>query len=213
MTRWILRQEGVQMFERYIDWALSQRSGAKNKGKGKTAATATTTSSRTPIGSTSTTTTSTAASHTPTPPTTSLKEPQPVLLPKFPTSPNKSITLIQSQHRVPLFGTHLKEYLDLLQRAKSKKPATSYPLPFHGVDVYHSFKFGLESVDDTSDKKDVVKASPLGGGQFDTIVVYTGDEAETTGLTGTRLGRIHVIFRIPERFNIPGLGLYNSPSH
>ncbi|KAF9025714.1 hypothetical protein BDZ89DRAFT_953570 [Hymenopellis radicata] len=159
MTRWILRQEGVQMFERQLPPPLP-------------------TSSRTPISSTSTTT------HTPTPPTTSLKEPQPILLPKFPTSPNKSITLIQSQHRVPLFGAHLKEYLDLLQRAKSKKPATSYPLPFHGVDVYHSFKFSLESVDDTSDEKDVVKASPLGGGRFDTVVVYTGDEAETTGLTG-----------------------------
>ncbi|KAF9015790.1 hypothetical protein BDZ89DRAFT_962459 [Hymenopellis radicata] len=171
MTHWILRQEGVHMFGRYVDWALAQRAPPPP--------------SPTPLS-----TSKPAAGQTPptsksqSKPTPQLKDPQTILLPKFPTSPNKSISLIEKHHRVPLFGDHLKEYINLLRESVIKKPAATFPLPFQGVDVYHSFKFSLESVDDNSDDRDTVKASPLSGGRFDTVVVYTGDKAETTGLTG-----------------------------
>lgn len=62
--------------------------------------------------------------------------------------------------------------------------AMTRDLPFQCLDVYHSFKFLPEQLEEGVEVKDVVKASPLNGGRFDTVVVITGDSAKGVGLTG-----------------------------
>ncbi|KAF9035434.1 hypothetical protein BDP27DRAFT_1435761 [Rhodocollybia butyracea] len=81
-------------------------------------------------------------------------------------------------------------------------------LPFQHLDVYHSFKFMPEQLEEGVEVKDVVKALPLNGGRFDTVVVITGDVAEGVGLAGTRIGHIKVIFRLPSALQI--IGSYKS---
>ena len=61
-------------------------------------------------------------------------------------------------------------------------------LPFKQVDVYNMFRFHPEGLQDTEEENDIVKALPITAenkdGQFDTVVVIVGDEAESTGLAG-----------------------------
>ncbi|KAJ3816175.1 hypothetical protein F5880DRAFT_1494547, partial [Lentinula raphanica] len=85
-------------------------------------------------------------------------------------------------------------------------------LPFNALDVYYSFKFSPETLDDDINIKDVVKASPLQGGRFDTVVVLTGDSAETTSFSGTRIGRVKVLFRLPSQLALIGTHKSFAPS-
>lgn len=63
--------------------------------------------------------------------------------------------------------------------------ASSQPLPFHQLDIFHTFKFSRDILEEGGpEQKDVVKASPVGGGRFDTVVVLTADAAESVGLAG-----------------------------
>ncbi|KAJ3728260.1 hypothetical protein C8R42DRAFT_571707 [Lentinula raphanica] len=113
-----------------------------------------------------------------------------------------------------------QQRLQLLQKAEHSIPVStqrstttlflSQPLPFRHLDVYYSFKFSPETLDDDSSIKDVVKATPLKGGRFDTVVILTGDSAETASFTGTRIGRVKVIFRLPSQLTL--IGTYKSPS-
>lgn len=111
-----------------------------------------------------------------------------ILLPKVPTSPNKSISSIQTSHRVPCFSQHLKAYLEMLKPNSTRADvlyASSQPLPFHQLDIFHTFKFSRDILEEGGpEQKDVVKASPIGGGRFDTVVVLTADTAESVGLAG-----------------------------
>lgn len=111
-----------------------------------------------------------------------------ILLPKVPTSPNKSISSIQTSHHVPSFAQHLKAYLEMLKPNSTRADvlyASSQPLPFQQLDVFHTFKFARELLEEGGpEQRDVVKASPTGGGRFDTVVVLTADTAESVGLTG-----------------------------
>lgn len=156
MTRWLSRQENINTFERELSWVVQQQSIAKTNSSPAQAA-----------------------------PTVSQPH---ILLPKVPTSPHKSISSIRQSHRVPGFSDHLKAYLEMLKpnatRADLRYAATQ-PLPFHQLDIYHSFKFHRELLEEGgAEQRDVVKASPLSGGRFDTVVVLTADTAETVGLTG-----------------------------
>lgn len=63
--------------------------------------------------------------------------------------------------------------------------ASSQSLPFQQVDVFHTFKFSRQLLEEGGpEQRDVVKASPNGGGRFDTVVVLTTDTAESVGLAG-----------------------------
>lgn len=160
MTQWLSRQENINSFDRELSWVLEQQSLHK------------------------------AASEPVPPPTTSLPTPPQsrILLPQVPTSPNKSLSSIQTLHHVPFFSHHLKAYLEMLKPNSTRADvlyASSQPLPFHHIDVYHSFKFSRELLEEGGpEQKDVVKASPTGGGRFDTVVVLTADSAESVGLAG-----------------------------
>lgn len=75
--------------------------------------------------------------------------------------------------------------------------ASTQQLPFQHLDTNHSFKFFCELLEEGSlEQKDVVKASPLNGGRFDTVVVLTTDTAGTVGLEG------NLVFYGPVQFMI-----------
>ncbi|KAE9398234.1 hypothetical protein BT96DRAFT_995127 [Gymnopus androsaceus JB14] len=94
-----------------------------------------------------------------------------ILLPKAPTSPNKLITSIQTTHHVPLFSQHLKAYLAMLKQDLSTRSVSGALSP--------------EWLQEGVGPKDIVKASPLNGGRFDTVVVLTSDTAESVLGLGT----------------------------
>lgn len=95
-------------------------------------------------------------------------------------------------------------------------------LPFSHIDIYHGFKFCLDSLGNDNDfdheETDSVKAKPsMGGkpGRFDTVVIMHTSDCETTGLkgefliyilchnltlpTGTRIGCLKVMFKLPSQ--------------
>ncbi|KAF9059466.1 hypothetical protein BDP27DRAFT_1431347 [Rhodocollybia butyracea] len=87
--------------------------------------------------------------------------------------------------------------------------AMTCDLPFQRLDIYHSFKFLPEQLEEGVEVKDVVKASPLNGRRFDTIaIVITDDAAEGVSLTNMRIGRVKVIFRLLATLQI--IGSYKS---
>ncbi|KAJ3727773.1 hypothetical protein C8R42DRAFT_572404 [Lentinula raphanica] len=132
---------------------------------------------------------------------------------------NKELSWILEQqqlgHGVPSFSSNLKRYLAMLNPESSRAQVEASlfkQLPFDYLDVYYSFKFSPKTLDDDYSIKDVVKATPLKGGRFDTVVVLTGDSAETTSFSGTRIGRVKVIFRLPAQLTLIGTHKIPSPS-
>ncbi|EPS92507.1 hypothetical protein FOMPIDRAFT_1137693 [Fomitopsis schrenkii] len=84
--------------------------------------------------------------------------------------------------------------------AAELEQAPSY-LPFSRLNIFHGFVFTTIPLSDSFPERDAVKARPACGDQparFDTAVVLQGDEAEATGLQGTRIGRVKIIFKLPE---------------
>ncbi|KAJ3719986.1 hypothetical protein C8R42DRAFT_554976, partial [Lentinula raphanica] len=114
---------------------------------------------------------------------------------------NKELSWILEQQRLRHF-----------QKQTDSTTVSTSQLPFDYLDVYYSFKFSPETLDDDYSIKDVVKATPLKGGRFDTVVVLTGDSAETTSFSGTRIGRVKVIFRLPAQLTLIGTHKIPSPS-
>ncbi|KAJ3964293.1 hypothetical protein EV361DRAFT_979394 [Lentinula raphanica] len=186
MTKWLSRQENVQSFNKELSWILEQQRIRHFQKL------------------------SDSPTHSPShsPATTST-----LWLPKQPTAPGKAISAIELGHAVPFFSTNLKRYLAMLTPGSSRvqvEGSSFKQLPFDHLDVYYSFKFSPETLDDERSIKDVVKATPLKGGRFDTVVVLTGDSAETTSFSGTRVGRVKVIFRLPSQLTL--IGTHKSPS-
>ncbi|KAG1781476.1 hypothetical protein EV702DRAFT_962379 [Suillus placidus] len=79
-------------------------------------------------------------------------------------------------------------------------------LPFSHINIYHGFKFCLDSlgnnIDFDHEETDSVKAKPSIRGtpeRFDTVVVMDTSDCETTGLKGTRIGCLKVIFKLPSQ--------------
>ncbi|KAF8204518.1 hypothetical protein BJ912DRAFT_1017925 [Pholiota molesta] len=70
------------------------------------------------------------------------------------------------------------------------------------VDVYNTFRFHLASINDEEPEIDAVNAIPISSkyphGRFDTVVAIVKQDAESTGLIGTRIGRVKVIFTLPK---------------
>lgn len=80
---------------------------------------------------------------------------------------------------------NLRDYVNGTEQLLAKTPIVYDPLPFQRIDVFHSFKFTREGLLDDTLEKDWVRASPVDDGRFDTVVVLTGDDAESTGLDGS----------------------------
>lgn len=97
--------------------------------------------------------------------------------------------MIDNTHHIPNFSTNLCSYLNGVEyERKVKFPQAHtehfFTLPFPGVDVWYSFRMSHEGFDSMRDERDWVKASPLAGGRFDTVVVLDGEDAEATSLIG-----------------------------
>ncbi|KIY62218.1 hypothetical protein CYLTODRAFT_183523 [Cylindrobasidium torrendii FP15055 ss-10] len=221
MTVWISRQENVKSFERYVSWAQHKKATAKAKSSARSATASTSARDSPNTASTSAqdvpttastsaqdapTTASTSARDTPTTPseprnTTSKSDIQGISLSKNPTAPNKALRLIEREHHIPAFPAHLCSWLNAIEvehaNQKQRDPLHHHVVPFSGLDTWHSFKFGLEGFDESKQERDWVKASPLDGGRFDTVIVLHQPTAQSTSLEGTRIGRVRVIFRLP----------------
>ncbi|EPS92600.1 hypothetical protein FOMPIDRAFT_1137569 [Fomitopsis schrenkii] len=113
-------------------------------------------------------------------------------------------------HHSPGLPESLAQYV---YRLKNGRPLSTSQLqdaltnmPVNRLNVFHSFKFAPASLSDDNEETDAVKATPAKGQQaarFDTVVVLQGDDAEATGLQGTRIGRVKLIFKLPSTLNDP----------
>ncbi|KAF8145351.1 hypothetical protein K438DRAFT_1630258 [Mycena galopus ATCC 62051] len=86
-------------------------------------------------------------------------------------------------------------------------------LPFTRLDVYHNFKFEPTALDPSAEPDDnnvanfqTVICRPQSADctsppRFDTVICRNNSNAESTGLTGTRIGRVKVLFRLPEKLD------------
>ncbi|EPS93195.1 hypothetical protein FOMPIDRAFT_94087 [Fomitopsis schrenkii] len=83
--------------------------------------------------------------------------------------------------------------------SQEQERVSSY-LPFSRIDTFHTLKFSTVSLSDDQLEHDMVRARPAMGSEparFDTVVVLRDDNAEATGVQGTRIGRVKVIFKLP----------------
>ncbi|KAG1732830.1 hypothetical protein EDB19DRAFT_1896693 [Suillus lakei] len=113
---------------------------------------------------------------------------------KRPAAPSQTLSNIQTKHGDSIPHTQVSNAF----------------LPFNKLDVWHSFKFSLDTLGNDVDGQkgiDLVRAQPGRGespGRFDVVMVTHMDGAESTGLHGMKVGRLRLIFRLPEI-----IGLYN----
>ncbi|KAJ7215557.1 hypothetical protein GGX14DRAFT_562771 [Mycena pura] len=136
---------------------------------------------------------------------------QAIQLAKKPQSPRQLLATIELNHSADSFTHTLKEFLN----NNSLRPTQllSATLPFSRLDVYHNFKFepspldpGAEADENNPEDLQTVTARPRSGdrtspARFDTIIARNDSTAEATGLSGTRVGRVKVLFRLPDRFD------------
>ncbi|EPS94386.1 hypothetical protein FOMPIDRAFT_1055150 [Fomitopsis schrenkii] len=199
MTKWLERREKVAMFE-----TLCARLHTRDSDADKHAGTAgtdsntdntsgnnsNTSNSRTPLSSAS----SRIRSNT-TPPQSGL------FLPKHPSASRQSIQTITNRHCAPGFAKALNQHIYSMKLGcpltiQEQEKATSY-LPFYHVDVFHTLKFSTISLSNDRAQRDVIK----------------GDDAEATGVQGVCIGRVKVMFRLPEVINAYGsLNEMNAPT-
>ncbi|TFK45605.1 hypothetical protein OE88DRAFT_1740110 [Heliocybe sulcata] len=129
-----------------------------------------------------------------------------VKIAKHPSFPRQALQDIQQRHDAPGLVRELKKYLysqlsSLPQDNDQRSGPQNSILPFSHVDVFYNIKLRPISIDDDEAPWDILKAMPgcqSRPGRFDTVVAITSEDAESTGLEGTRIGRIKAIFRLPK---------------
>jgi hypothetical protein len=117
---------------------------------------------------------------------------QRILLAKYPTRKNQDIKEIMEKHDCPGFLSDLTRFINLLNDdILTAGHLRNASLPFNSLDIYHGFRFCLDSlgndVDVGDEETDSVKAKPRSSGslpRFDTVIVMVSDECESTGLQG-----------------------------
>ncbi|KAJ3504237.1 hypothetical protein NLJ89_g8041 [Agrocybe chaxingu] len=142
---------------------------------------------------------------------------RPKTIAKYPNFPGRSLSDVQQKHHAPSFDHHLRIYLNAKSPDRlSARNLTDTALPFSKVNVYNMFHFAPSSLHDDDDEKDVIKAigssSNMPNGRFDTVVVIVSETAHATGIKGTRVGRLRVIFTLPQKFDTR-LGPRELPSY
>ena len=133
----------------------------------------------------------------PDPPGDVSMEPNPTLHPKktmismakHPTYPKSTISVIKEKHNTPDFDYYLKVYINSrLSQPLRISELDNHLLPLTKLDVYNLFRFHPTAINDGDSEGDVVKALRKSRthpkGQFDTVIVLVGDEAESTGVEG-----------------------------
>ncbi|KAJ8695792.1 hypothetical protein PTI98_005719 [Pleurotus ostreatus] len=134
-----------------------------------------------------------------------------ISLAKFPNA-SRSMDFIIQQHRSPNFTYHLRDYLNSLAPRGSRKPKSTVPdlaLPFDTLNVWHMVRMVHEGIaDDAVEEKDHIKAIPATDhpphGRFDPAIVLSTAQAESTGLPGTKIARVKVIFALPSTISAKG---------
>ncbi|KAJ8508384.1 hypothetical protein ONZ45_g9337 [Pleurotus djamor] len=133
---------------------------------------------------------------------------------------------IALRHRAPGFQQSLKIFLNdcapEVVRLRRPQDVKIKDLPFNILPTWFSYKLTRTSIadDDTEDHlKDQIRALPIGtinsgpNGRFDCVVVLTDDSAQSTGLEGTKIGRVKVIFKLPETLDLPNGLQFSPPEH
>ncbi|KAG1842956.1 hypothetical protein F4604DRAFT_1884654 [Suillus subluteus] len=121
---------------------------------------------------------------------------QRLILTKRPHQAHHHILDIIQDHNCQGFQKDLISYLNTqLPNSHLRGQLHHMDLPFSHIDIYHGFKFCLDSLENDinfdHEETDSVKAKPSIGGKpgcFDTVVVMDTSDCETTGLKGTRIG-------------------------
>ncbi|KAI0724929.1 hypothetical protein C8Q72DRAFT_889387 [Fomitopsis betulina] len=188
MTKWLERREKIAMFELLCLLLHTSDADADADEDADDDADA-----RTPSISTPT------SAPPPPPPKTGL------FLPKHPSSARQSIHAIANRHCAPGFTKALNQHVYSMKlgrplTSQEQENASSY-LPFSRIDTFHTLKFTTIPLTDNQPERDIVKARPRIGSEparFDTVVVLHDDNAEATGVQGTRIGRVKVIFKLPD---------------
>ncbi|KAI0726113.1 hypothetical protein C8Q72DRAFT_784365 [Fomitopsis betulina] len=115
----------------------------------------------------------------------------------------QSIHAIANRHCAPGFTKALNQHVYSMKlgrplTSQEQENASSY-LPFSRIDTFHTLKFTTIPLTDNQPECDVVKARPRIGSEparFDTVVVLHDDNTEATGVQGTCIGRVKVIFKL-----------------
>ncbi|KAL1672289.1 hypothetical protein EV122DRAFT_224995 [Schizophyllum commune] len=143
---------------------------------------------------------------------------------KHPDSKGRKVTTVESTHHAAGFSRRLREYLNtFVPKPLTARIAALAPLPFDRVDIFHQFKVCPIGVDDDGDGEETVKAmpgTPHSPGRSDTVLVLDRDTAQAAGFaggymmfhsfrssskyTGTRVGRVKVVFKLPRVLDIYG---------
>lgn len=119
----------------------------------------------------------------------SLTERPAICMAKRPQLPQCQISIIETLHHAPDLQYYLKKYLNTFMRpALSARNLASTPLPITTLNVYTSFRFRRECLEDGMEDANIVKAAPatkdLPQGRFDTVILLNTDTAESTALAG-----------------------------
>ncbi|KAH9914851.1 uncharacterized protein B0H18DRAFT_886508, partial [Fomitopsis serialis] len=102
-------------------------------------------------------------------------------------------------------SNHRDEFLQMVRYISRREKVTLYEV-FQNecrADEQHEHVIALH---DGKVDVDVVKAAPSTGRQgrksrFDTVVVLENEQAESTGVLGTCIGRVKVIFKLPNKLS------------
>lgn len=137
-----------------------------------------------------------------------------ITMAKYPPLKNRPLHAIERAHFAPGFSDALKFFINRHEISMlSKNDLRLRSLPFETLDVWTQFKLTLG--DDTA-KMDMVKAVPRSKdchqSRFDTVVVLNSNDAESASMKGCRIGRVRVIFRVPEEFK-DRFGKHKSPAN
>jgi hypothetical protein len=214
MIRWLTRKEKMQAFKQYIDKLMLPVESLPQIGAERNT-TVHSTNQKSNKGSAGTAFKSDGETHS------TCMTPVPVVkgqprftsgaisytVAKYPRENRRKIAMVAKDHKAPF----LNEALILFLNTYTRKPESTknvliyYTNPIPWVDIFYQFKIFTKTDDPdiipgktTVDAEvcDVVKAHRTQE-QYDTVIVMWNDRAESTGLEGTRVGRVRVIFRLP----------------
>ncbi|KAA1479270.1 hypothetical protein DENSPDRAFT_789011, partial [Dentipellis sp. KUC8613] len=118
---------------------------------------------------------------------------------------------LDHHHDIPNLVLELKKYINSMFRRGQRATAAEVQdlsLPFDMLDTWDSFKFvraelgADEAIVSQKQDTESVKAQPARGtepARFDTVIVLYSDKAESTGVEGTRVGRLRAVFKLPRQ--------------
>lgn len=130
-----------------------------------------------------------------------------IVLSKRPHFPSRPLHFITQLHKAPHFERHLTAYLKSLLEPPNIG-TDNLTLPFDTLDTWTLLRITPSPLHDDPAERELVRADPLSdsnpSGRFDTVLINEGGEADTFQVTGTRVGRVKVIFTLPPTLKYPG---------